>query len=73
MDINSLDQMFQLEKRHLQLEYVTYKRHQLVMHPDVEKWLVDNKIPYTFTRCGAAGVLHIHDRKWATMFKLSWM
>lgn len=73
MDLKAVNQMFQLEKRHLDVEYVTYKRNRLLMVAELEHWLTVNKIAYTFRAAGAGAILHVHDRRKAILFKLSWM
>ena len=73
MDLKAMDQMFQLEKRHLHLDYVTYRRKRLELRNEISLWLHEHKIQYTFTPCGAGAILHVHDRSLATLFKLTWM
>ena len=73
MDLKALDQIFTLDSRHIEGEYVTYRRSQRVLRGDVAEWLADNKIPYTVSRTATAVLLQIPNRHWATMFKLTWM
>ena len=74
MDLNAIDQMFTLTRRHLVVEYVTYRRNQTRIKEEIRQWLADNKVPYTFSATGGGtGVIHITDRSQAVLFKLSWM
>lgn len=68
-----MDQMFQLDHRHFIREYVSYKKAETVLNPEISIWLKDHQTSYTFTAYGKSAVLQIHDRKKAILFKLSWM
>lgn len=65
---------FDLDRRHLEVERVTYRRMQTLLREELLIWLSTHKVEYSFSVTGrGTGVIHIHDPRRATLFKLTWM
>lgn len=78
MDLKVTDQIFELRVGNLWVRNPDQKpvwnnRPEYRLNPEVEQWLQDQKIHYTLTKGPVGATLMIHDRKAATLFKLSWM
>ena len=74
MDIDGLDQIFALNEAHTNSEWVTYRRRRLILKRDIEHWLISNKVEYILRPLGGLnGQIHIKNRRWAVLFKLTWL
>lgn len=77
MDLKAIDQIFELKRGSLWVRVpgtpVWHNKPPYQMAPVVAQWLKDHKVRYTVSEVGLHGIIHIHDRKAAVLFKLSWM